>query len=123
MRVFDRCVIPVMTYTRDVVTYDGPHKKAQGHPESSVKSVKSAIKRKTKITDVTRKFARLNRQLGTLFLQPKDYRKILEWRPRSSRRGGTDDIVMVAGSHSMRAVQDRPSLGEEIFVLQYASTG
>jgi hypothetical protein len=58
--------------------------------------------------------------------------KVLEWRPRTGRRSvgrppprWTDDLVKVAGSHWMRAAQDRSSwkaLGEA-YVQQWTSLG
>jgi hypothetical protein len=92
------------------------------------------IRKRTKVTDIARRIADLKWQWAGHIARRTDGRwlKVLEWRPHTGRRSvgrpptrWIDDLVKVAGSHWMRAAQDRTSwrtLGEA-YVQQWMSLG
>ena len=93
------------------------------------------IRRRTKVTDIARRIARLKWQWAGYLARRADGRwgvKVLEWRPRTGRRSvgrpptrWTDYLIKVAGNRWMRTAQDRSlwrSLGEA-YVLQWTSIG
>jgi exonuclease III len=145
-KVFDQCVLPVMTYGTETWSLTvGLIKKlkvTQRAMERAMLGVtlrdrirNEEIRRRTKVTDIGRRIAKLKWQWAGHIARRTDGRwggKVLEWRPRAGRRSvgrpptrWTDDLSKVAGSRWMRAAQDRSlwrSLGEA-YVQQWTSFG
>ncbi|KAJ8711218.1 hypothetical protein PYW07_008460 [Mythimna separata] len=93
------------------------------------------IRKRTKVTDIARRIAKLKWQWTGHIARKTDGRwgrKVLEWRPRTGRRSvgrpptrWTDDLARVAGIRWMRDAQDRSlwrRLGEA-YVQQWTSFG
>ncbi|RVE40503.1 hypothetical protein evm_014848 [Chilo suppressalis] len=145
-KVFDQCVLPVMTYGSETWSFTAGLirrlKVTQRAMERAMLGVSlrdrirnEEIRRRTKVTDIAQTMALLKWQWAGHVARRTDGRwggKVLEWRPRTGRRSvgrpptrWTDDLVKVAGSRWMRVAQDRSvwrSLGEA-YAQQWASYG
>jgi hypothetical protein len=127
-KVFNSCVLPVMTYGTDTWSLTmGLIRKlnvTQRAMERAMLAVSlrdrirnDEIRKRTKITDIARRIADLKWQWAEHIARRTDGRwggKVHEWRPRTGRRSvgrpltrWTDDLVKVTGSRWMRAAQDR----------------
>lgn len=145
-RVFDQCVLPVMTYGAETWSLTmgliRRLKVTQRAMERAMLGVSlrdrirnEEIRRRTKVTDIARRIARLKWQWAGHIARRTDGRwgrRVLEWRIRTGRRSvgrpptrWTDDLVKVAGSRWMRAAQDRMSWRSkgEAYVQQWTSSG
>jgi endonuclease/exonuclease/phosphatase family metal-dependent hydrolase len=145
-RVFDQCVLPVMTYGTETWSLTmgliRRLKVTQRAMERAMLGISlrdrirnEAIRSRTKVTDIALRIAKLKWQWAGHIARRTDGRwggKVLEWRPRTGRRSvgrpparWTDDLVKVAGVRWMRVAQDRSlwhSLGEA-YVQQWTSFG
>ncbi|CAH2236034.1 jg7325 [Pararge aegeria aegeria] len=75
------------------------------------------IRRRTRVTDITQRVAKLKWQLAGHIVRRRDGRwgpKVLEWQPRTGKRSvgrpptrRTDDLRRVAGSRWIQAAQNR----------------
>ncbi|KAI8440939.1 hypothetical protein MSG28_009236 [Choristoneura fumiferana] len=122
-RVFDQCVLPVMTYGAETwsltVGLLERLKVTQRAMERAMLGVSlrdrirnTEIRRRTKVTDIAGKICKLKWQWAGHIARRTDNRwgrKVLEWRPRTGRRSvgrpptrWTDDIVRVAGNRWMQ---------------------
>ncbi|KAJ8726778.1 hypothetical protein PYW08_007034 [Mythimna loreyi] len=75
------------------------------------------MRRRTRVTDISRRIAKLKWQWAGHIARRTDGRwgrKVLEWRPRTKRRSfgrpptrWTDDLVRITGTRWMRVAQNR----------------
>lgn len=145
-KVFDQCVLPVMTYGTETWSLTmgliRRLKVTQRAMERAMLGVSlrdrirnEEIRRRTKVTDIARRIAKLKWQWAGHIARRTDGRwgrKVLEWRPRTGRRNvgrpptrWTDDLVKAAGIRWMREAQNRSKwrcLGEA-YVQQWTSFG
>lgn len=145
-KVFEQCVLPVMTYgaetwslTLGLLNRLGVTQRAMERAMLGVslrdRIRNEEIRRRTKVTDIAYRVSKLKWQWAGHIARRTDgrwSRRVLEWRPRTGKRSvgrpparWTDDIVKSAGKHWMRAASDRTrwkSLGEA-YVQQWTSYG
>ena len=145
-KVYDQCVLPVITYGTETWSLTmgliRKLKVTQRAMERAMLGVSlrdrirnEDIRKRTKVTDVARRIAKLKWQWAGHIARRTDGRwgrKVLEWRPRTGRRcvgrpptRWTDDLVKVAGIRWMRVARDRSMwrhLGEA-YVQQWTSFG
>ncbi|XP_052737833.1 putative uncharacterized transposon-derived protein F52C9.6 isoform X1 [Bicyclus anynana] len=145
-KVFEQCVLPVMTYGSETWSLTmGLIRRlrvTQRAMERAMLGVSlrdrirnEEIRRRTKVTDIAQRVAKLKWQWAGHIVQRGDGRwgpKVLEWRPRTSKRSvgrpptrWTDDIKRVAGIRWMQMAQYRDvwkSL-QKAYVLQWTSIG
>ena len=145
-KVYDQCVLPVMTYGSETWSLTmgliRRLKVTQRAMERAMLGVSlrdhirnEEIRKRTKVTDIARRIAKLKWQWAGHIARRTDGRwgrKVLEWRPRTGRRSvgrpptrWTDDLARVAGIRWMRDAQDRSlwrRLGEA-YVQQWTSFG
>ncbi|XP_063539716.1 uncharacterized protein LOC134748833 [Cydia strobilella] len=145
-KVFDQCVLPVMTYGSETWALTmgliRRLKVTQRAMERAMLGVSlrdrvrnDDIRSRTRVTDIARRIANLKWQWAGHIARRTDGRwgrKVLEWRPRTGRRTAgrpptrwSDDLVKVAGIRWLRAAQDRSewrALGEA-YVQQWTSIG
>ncbi|CAH2241682.1 jg26982 [Pararge aegeria aegeria] len=95
------------------------------------------IRRRTRVTDIAQRVAKLTWQWAGHIVRRKDGRwgpKVLEWKPRTGIRSvgrpptrWTDDIKRVAGSHWIQAARNRGNRGfgtsYNTYVQQWTSIG
>ncbi|CAH2208132.1 jg587 [Pararge aegeria aegeria] len=89
------------------------------------------IHRRTRVTDIAQRIAKLNWQWAGHIVRRKDGRsgpKVLEWQPRTGKRTPTrwtDDIKRVAGSRWIQAAQNHGIWNslQKIYVQQWTSIG
>lgn len=135
-KVFNACVLPVMTYGTETWPLTMGRlrrlKVTQRAMERAMLGISlrdrvrnDEIRRRSKVTDIAQRIAWLKWQWAGHIARRTDGRwggKVLEWRPRAGGRSRgrpptrwTDDLVKVAGVHWMRVAQDRSvwrTLGE-----------
>ncbi|KAI8424369.1 hypothetical protein MSG28_002896 [Choristoneura fumiferana] len=145
-KVFDQCVLPVMTYGSETWALTmGLMRKLKVTQRAMERAMLGVslrdrirnddIRSRTKVTDIARRIAKLKWQWAGHIARRTDGRwgqKIFEWRPRTGRRAvgrpptrWSDDLVKIAGSRWMRKAQDRSewrALGEA-YVQQWTSFG
>ena len=145
-KVFDQCVLPVMTYGTETWSLTmgliRKLKVTQRAMERAMLGVSlrdrirnEEIRRRTKVTDIARRIAKLKWQWAGHIARRADGRwgvKVLEWRPRTTKRSvgrppsrWTDDLVKIAGHRWMSEARDRSSwrLLGEAYVQQWMSIG
>ncbi|CAH2243696.1 jg8756 [Pararge aegeria aegeria] len=93
------------------------------------------IRRRTKVTDIAQRVAKLKWQWAGHIVRRKDGRwgpKVLEWQPRTGKRSvgrpptrWIDDIKRVAGSRWIQAAQNRGTWNslQKTYVQQWTSIG
>ncbi|CAH2265287.1 jg19802 [Pararge aegeria aegeria] len=123
-KVFEQCVLPVMTYGSETwsltmglirrlrVTQRAMERAMLGVSlRDRIRNVE--IRRRTKVTDIAQRVAKLKWQWAGHIVRRKDGRwgpKVLEWQPRTGKRSvgrpptrWTDDIKRVAAKHAKLA--------------------
>lgn len=141
-RVYDQCVLPVMTYGCETwtLTVEAMEKLkvAQRAMERAMLGVSlrdrirnTEIRRRTKLTDIAQRVASLKWKWAGHISRREDERwsqKVLDWRPRSGHRNRgkplarwSDDIAKAAGPMWRRKAKDRSvwSALEEAYILQW----
>ena len=145
-KVFNQCVLPVMSYGTETWSYTigliSKLKVAQRAMERAMLGVSlrdrirnEEIRRRTKVTDIAHRISKLKWQWAGHIARRADGRwgrKVLEWRPRTSKRSvgrpptrWTDDLMKVAGRRWMQVASNRylwRSKGEA-YVQQWTSYG
>ena len=145
-KVYDQCVLPVITYGTETWSLTmGLIRKLKVTQRAMARAMLGVslrdrirnedIRKRTKVTDVARRIAKLKWQWAGHIARRTDGRwgrKVLEWRPRTGRRcvgrpptRWTDDLVKAAGIRWMRVARDRSMwrhLGEA-YVQQWTSFG
>ena len=127
-KVYDHCVLPVITYGTETWSLTmgliRRLKVTQRAMERAMLGVSlrdqirnEEIRKRTRVTDVARRIAKLKWQWAGHIARRTDGRwgrKVLEWRPRTGRRcvgrpptRWTDDLVKVAGIRWMRVARGR----------------
>ncbi|CAH2228963.1 jg50 [Pararge aegeria aegeria] len=93
------------------------------------------IRRRTKVTDIAQRVAKLKWQWAGHIVRRKDGRwgpKVLEWQPRTGKRSvgrpptrWTDDIKRVAGSRLIQAAQSHGTWNslQKTYIQQWTSIG
>ncbi|CAH2244657.1 jg5443 [Pararge aegeria aegeria] len=93
------------------------------------------IRRRTRVTDIAQRVAKLKWQWAGHIVRRKDGRwgpKVLEWQPRTGKRSvdrpptrWTDDMKRVAGSRWIQAAQNGGTWNslQKTYVQQWTSTG
>ena len=145
-KVFNQCVLPVMSYGTETWSFTigliSKLKVAQRAMERAMLGVSlrdrirnEEIRRRTKVTDIAHRISKLKWQWAGHIARRADGRwgrKVLEWRPRTSKRSvgrpptrWTDDLMKVAGRRWMQVASNRymwRSKGEA-YVQQWTSYG
>ncbi|PZC74016.1 hypothetical protein B5X24_HaOG208430 [Helicoverpa armigera] len=127
-KVFNQCVLPVMTYGTETwsltIGLISKLKVAQRAMERAMLGVSlrdrirnEEIRRRTKVTDIAHRISKLKWQWAGHIARRADGRwgrKVLEWRPRTSKRSvgrpptrWTDDLIKVAGRRWMQVASNR----------------
>lgn len=145
-KVFNQCVLPVMTYGAETWSLTMCLIKklriAQRAMERAMLGISlrdrirnEEIRRRTKITDIAQRSSKLKWQWAGHIARRTDgrwSRKVLEWIPRIGKRSvgrpparWTDDLAKVAGVGWMQAASDRSEwrLLGEAYVQQWTSQG
>lgn len=145
-KVFDQCVLPVMTYGAETWTLTAglvhQFKVAQRAMERAMLGVSlrdrirnDVIRQRSGVTDIAHRISKLKWQWAGHISRRTDgrwSRKVLEWRPRIGKRSvgrpetrWDDDIRRLAGVGWMRVAENREqwrALGET-YVQQWTSMG
>ncbi|CAH2235385.1 jg5953 [Pararge aegeria aegeria] len=145
-KVFDQCVLPVMTYGAETWTLTARliHKLqvAQRAMERAMLGISlrdkirnEVIRQRTKVTDIAFRVSVLKWQWAGHVCRRTDgrwSRKVLEWRPRVGKRSvgrpptrWSDDLRKVAGIDWMRKAENRKSWRclKEAYVQQWTHNG